>query len=202
MKKVIVMSMVAVFLTGCYLYSLQAPRNRDNLNKLEVGMTKEQILQIMGKPYRREAEGQDEWLLYVTEAPLQRDSDLTPLLIEDGKLVGWGKNYWTTKEQRYELHEGQELQVTGISVPVWYVNKITSEPAKEVFCNYYLKNTHEDIPIKILEDGYEIYLPMKKSKSSIIEIAPIWFHNKHHAQKAKDNSNPPSWPSHFTKNNC
>ncbi|MBW7988397.1 MAG: DUF3192 domain-containing protein [Planctomycetes bacterium] len=110
MKKVVVVSMVAVFLTGCYAYSLQAPRNRDNLNKLEVGMTKEQILQIMGKPYRREAEGQDEWLLYVTKAPLYRDSDLTPLLIEDGKLVGWGKNYWTTQEQRYDVKIDQKIR--------------------------------------------------------------------------------------------
>ena len=100
MKKAVVISMVCIFLSGCYVQNI-----RDNLNKLEVGMTKAQVLEIMGKPYRREAQGQNEWLLYVTAMYRGRPESywLTPLLIEDGKLIGWGKNYWTTREQKYDV---------------------------------------------------------------------------------------------------
>jgi len=44
------------------------------------------------------------------------------------------------RDQRYALHEGIELVVVGVSIPVWFLDKVTSEPAKEVFCRYYLKN--------------------------------------------------------------
>ena len=107
MKKMIVISILTVILNGCYAWDT----NRDNLNKLEVGMTKDKVLEIMGKPYRREAQGQNEWLLYPTEYPVGQESDyLTPLFFEDGKLVGWGKNYWTIQEQRYDVKIDQKIK--------------------------------------------------------------------------------------------
>lgn len=72
-------------------------------------------------------------------------------------------NVYLTKEQRYVLHEGIELVVVGVSVPVWVAdNRATTEPASEVFCNYYLKNTKDDTPIQILQDGFEITLPNRQ----------------------------------------
>lgn len=71
-------------------------------------------------------------------------------------------NIHLTKEERYSLHEGTTLVKVGVSVPVWFVQKKTSEPAKEVFCNYYLSNPKQDVPIKILEDGYDISLPYRE----------------------------------------
>lgn len=72
-------------------------------------------------------------------------------------------NLWLTKEQRYAAHEGIELIVIGISVPVWVSdNRVTSEPAKEVFCRYYIKNPKYDVPIQIVKDGYEICLPCRE----------------------------------------
>jgi hypothetical protein len=44
------------------------------------------------------------------------------------------------------------------------MDKVTSEPAKEVFCKYHLKNTKEDIPITIQDDGFAIVLPYRESK--------------------------------------
>ncbi len=69
-----------------------------------------------------------------------------------------------TRAQRYALHEGIPLVVIGFSVPVWFLNKQTSEPAKELFCKYYLKNPREDHPINIVEDGYEIAVPYRKGQ--------------------------------------
>lgn len=77
---------------------------------------------------------------------------------------------YLTRDQRYSLHEGSEIYVTGTSVPVWYVNKITSEPAKEVFCKYHLINNHKDVPVQILEDGYLIHLPMRPAKNNRPEL--------------------------------
>jgi hypothetical protein len=69
-----------------------------------------------------------------------------------------------TRSQRYALHDGIHLVVTGMSVPVWYMDKATSEPAREVFCKYYLKNTKEDVPIEAKDDGYELTLPFREGK--------------------------------------
>lgn len=108
-------------LVGC------GPSNREKLNLLEVGMTKVQVLDIMGQPYQREAEGSNEWLLYETgnanplstafgtaagKDPISRDDseNLTPLLIENGKLVGWGRNFWMTKEKRYDVKIDQTIR--------------------------------------------------------------------------------------------
>lgn len=71
-------------------------------------------------------------------------------------------NIHLTREQRYSLHEGQDVETVGFSVPVWFKNKTTSEPAKEVFCMYYLKNPKKDTPMQILENGYEIAIPFRE----------------------------------------
>lgn len=74
-----------------------------------------------------------------------------------------------TKPQRYALHKNIQLVVTGVSVPVWFMNKMTSEPAKEVFCKYYLSNSKENRPIRIVSDGYDICLPYRKGKELLNE---------------------------------
>lgn len=72
-------------------------------------------------------------------------------------------NLWLNRDQRYAVHNGIEIVIIGISVPVWVTdNKTTSEPAKEVFCKYYIKNPKIDIPIQIVDDGYEISLPNRQ----------------------------------------
>ncbi len=70
-----------------------------------------------------------------------------------------------TREQRYALHEGIEIVVTGVSVPVWFMGRVTSEPAKEVFCQYYIKNPKQDTPIAVRTDGYEIAVPYREGRS-------------------------------------
>lgn len=68
---------------------------------------------------------------------------------------------YLTKEQRYSLHNGNQLEVIGISVPVWFDKGNTSEPATEVFCKYKLTNDEIGKFIKKSEEGYEINLPQK-----------------------------------------
>jgi hypothetical protein len=92
-------------------------------------------------------------------------------------------NIHLTKEQRYALHEGKEVSLIGLSVPVWYANKMTSEPAKEIFCRYYLKNPKKDIPIQILEDGYEISIPYREGTKLEISDEEWRFLNQHDPDK-------------------
>jgi hypothetical protein len=71
-------------------------------------------------------------------------------------------NIYLSRDDRYALHNGTEVTTVGVSVPVWFMEKTTSEPAREVFCRYVLKNPHEEVPVQILEDGYEICLPCRE----------------------------------------
>lgn len=80
-------------------------------------------------------------------------------------------NIYVSREQSYLLHEGKEIIIIGASVPVWFYNKVSSEPAIEVFCKYYIKNPKKETPIKILEDGYEINLPFEKNIINNKEIS-------------------------------
>jgi hypothetical protein len=66
-----------------------------------------------------------------------------------------------TREQRYKLHAGEQIEVVGVSVPVWFIGENSTEPAREVFCKYYLTNPKGDFPIGIRKDGYTIPIPYK-----------------------------------------
>ncbi len=90
--------------------------NRGNLIKLAPGMSKEQVLQNMGLPYRNDAFTADtgtliEVYFYQTEARwvgIANSSDgykyeTTPLVIVDGGLVGWGWSFYEDTTQKYDI---------------------------------------------------------------------------------------------------
>lgn len=69
-------------------------------------------------------------------------------------------NIWLNRDQRYAIHNGVEIVTVGCSMPVWVENsKTTSEPAREIFCNYYVKRQDTEVPIQVVDDGYEITIP-------------------------------------------
>ena len=68
---------------------------------------------------------------------------------------------YLSREQRYKLHSGESLEVTGISVPVWFHRGTTSEPAKEMFCKYKLTNEAVNTAITTMDEGYNINMPQK-----------------------------------------
>ena len=72
-------------------------------------------------------------------------------------------NVHLTKEQRYSLHNGEDVVSIGCAIPVWDRNGDSNEPAKEFFCVYSLKNPKIDAPIRILDNGFEITLPFRES---------------------------------------
>lgn len=85
---------------------LEASANRNNLNKLEIDMTKEEVRKIMGEPYKRELYKAKEVWFYITE--WQADGyttadEMTPLVFEDKKLIGWGSSFIEEDIKKYEL---------------------------------------------------------------------------------------------------
>jgi outer membrane protein assembly factor BamE (lipoprotein component of BamABCDE complex) len=86
--------------------SAQMSRNNDNLLLLEMGMTKEQVMKIMDKPDLNEAyqslNGKSVVIyFYYTERQLSDGNitkdECTPVVFEDGKLVGWGDEFYKYK---------------------------------------------------------------------------------------------------------
>ena len=82
-------------------------------------------------------------------------------------------NIHLTREQRYALHNGEDLNVIGVSIPIWLIKKGTSEPANEIFCRYYLKNPKIDTPIKIFDDGEFTYMQFRDKNMEIPAIFAV-----------------------------
>ncbi|MFA6350414.1 MAG: DUF3192 domain-containing protein [Candidatus Omnitrophota bacterium] len=115
MKKNIGLILAVLIIAGCAtmrLYDTLKP-NRDNLGKLSIGMTKEQVLDLMGtkpfvcnnmtiaNPFRvsmLQGSSQMYEVLYyvvkvVTDDNIIDENELIPLILVDGKLAGWGWDY-------------------------------------------------------------------------------------------------------------
>lgn len=95
---------ILLSLSGCGLVtltttSIEASGNKNNLQKLEVGMNSNQVKGIMGAPNKTEAfslaEGKKVLVwFFLTEgrAPFRRldDPNYTPVVFENDILTGWG----------------------------------------------------------------------------------------------------------------
>lgn len=66
-----------------------------------------------------------------------------------------------TKDQRYDLYNNKEIEIIGVSIPVWFYKNKTSEPANEVYCKYKIIPTKEDLLVKHESNSYKIYLPQE-----------------------------------------
>ena len=124
MKKLLVL-LLCLGLIGCASLSGVRTMNRENLLKLSIGLTKQKVLNVMGtksfetytdgrinNPYRSEIlsskEGKTfEVLYYYTDIKRTDDAitddELTPLVFDNGKLIGWGWSFLQDNVQRYEL---------------------------------------------------------------------------------------------------
>lgn len=88
----------ALFLAGC-----TAAANIENARKLRVGMTKAQVLQIMGEPVKEEFSTPDRWFYFVQSVwtdGLTTEEECMPLIFEKGKLVGWGNRFYSDYRYR------------------------------------------------------------------------------------------------------
>ncbi|MBU1298402.1 MAG: DUF3192 domain-containing protein [Bacteroidetes bacterium] len=95
--------LLLLFVGGCAQYGVIAERNNKNLLRLEIGDTKSKVLEVIGEPHRNEKyqiEGRnyDVWFYRTawTADDRETDDEFTPVVIIDGKVAGWGRNYYDT----------------------------------------------------------------------------------------------------------
>ncbi|MFH0812337.1 MAG: DUF3192 domain-containing protein [Pseudomonadota bacterium] len=107
MKKLSALFLVFLLIGCASSIEQMRTKNRENLLRLSLGMSKFDVLQIMGtetfkginNPYRVETpKGEDgelyEVLFYNTETKNKdgviAENELIPIVFEDNKLIGWG----------------------------------------------------------------------------------------------------------------
>jgi len=128
--------LVLAALTACSsrhyfaIYREAIAENQGNLQQLELGMTAATVRSILGEgeivrykkiylvdPWRSESfflvDGTDVLLLfYVTQPPRKfyraEDRDLTPIVLEHDKVVGWGWSYLRRNYERYRFSVPRE----------------------------------------------------------------------------------------------
>ncbi len=126
MKKLILLILTfQAILIGCAptIQQIQST-NRSNLNRISLGMTKSQVLDIMGtqtvktaegyiinSPYRSETTSQNglnyEIHFFYTDTKKNdgaiTDDELTPVVYFEGKVSGYGWNYLRDNIKKYQL---------------------------------------------------------------------------------------------------
>jgi outer membrane protein assembly factor BamE (lipoprotein component of BamABCDE complex) len=99
------LSLLAVILQSSCGTSM-SERNRDNLKHISKGMTRQEVLKVMGEPLRDEIYNTDYVWYYFTESKwsdgmITRD-ECTPLFFDKktGRLLGWGQKEYKRYKQR------------------------------------------------------------------------------------------------------
>lgn len=81
----------------------KAEENTFNMAYIRIGMSEDQVYNVMGRPYDIETYEMDEeyfevWFYVTRRVDLGQTrlvpGNFTPLVFQDGFLVGWGKNYY------------------------------------------------------------------------------------------------------------
>ena len=92
---------LAFFAVGCESvnpYKI-AEKNVNNAKQLRIGMTKAEVLTIMGEPLKNETFNQpDIWYYYYDCNWLDgmiTEEECFPLVFVNGKLAGWGNRFYT-----------------------------------------------------------------------------------------------------------
>lgn len=128
LSTVLFLCATGIAVSGCATTGGIRADNQAHLLALRPGMTQDQVLAVMGtkkrkgiddhgtqqiiaNPYRTESykAGGSTWLVlfYYTDIKSSgeaiTDDDLTPLVLKDGTLDGWGWMYWKDVIRRYEI---------------------------------------------------------------------------------------------------
>ena len=128
MKSFIGIGILAISSVGCTSLDKFAYQTRTNINsKLSYGMSKQQVISLMGSEIYNDAYGEGviskpfktamytknevviEIVYYYTENKggigyRVDDEELTPLVFINGKLDSWGWESWVEKAKRYDIN--------------------------------------------------------------------------------------------------
>jgi len=102
--KLVFLAGIAMFCTSCEYCNWgywDAKANKEKLDVLRVGMTKQEVLNAVGEPLRDEIFNKpDIWYYYTdlkwSDGRISSD-ECTPLVFKSGRLAGWGNDYLKEK---------------------------------------------------------------------------------------------------------
>ncbi len=107
MKGIIVAIIFSFLLASCaagpYRTKIEAEQNRKNLAYLKSGMTRHEVLSLMGRPDKTERYEIDkkpiEFWFYLTEGTsiddrALTDAHFTPIAFDNGTLKEWGRSFY------------------------------------------------------------------------------------------------------------
>ena len=100
MKNIAVMLFAALLAAGCSVNPFSTAKNNvENSKKLRIGMTKAEVIAVMGEPLKDEAfHRPDVWFYYFNMNwgdGFVTEEECFPLVFENSKLAGWGNAYYT-----------------------------------------------------------------------------------------------------------
>ena len=106
--------MLAACVGGCETPWSTARKNVENSRNLRVGMTKNEVLEVMGEPIRDEKFcDPDLWYYYIEMVwgdGLVTPEECLPLVFREGKLIGWGNDFYLDYQiKRRKEDPGAEL---------------------------------------------------------------------------------------------
>ena len=115
MKKIIMLLFAAALAGGCSLNPFHiAETNVNNSKKIRIGMTKSEVLAIMGEPVKNESFNRpDIWFYYFNMNWLDgfvTEDECFTVVFKDGKVSGWGHAYYT----RYRIENREKIDVVDL----------------------------------------------------------------------------------------
>lgn len=122
MKKIFILILILNLCSCIVAYNNFLNKNRQDLMKLKIGMTKAEVNRTIrqkgigipyniSNPYKSETlKGKDkifEVWYYLTDRKSAdgaiTDDELTPLIFDDDKLIGWGQSFLSDTIVKYEI---------------------------------------------------------------------------------------------------
>jgi len=99
---------VLIALAGCVPQS-EAPVPKSMM--LRLGMGRDEVLQLLGRPRAIETHGTVEFWLYAPDASDQQALFL-PVGLLDGRVIGWGQDYYDKASRGVLSHDGSVPRVS------------------------------------------------------------------------------------------
>lgn len=84
-------------------------------------------------------------------------------------------NLFLNYQERYDWYNGKEIEVIGVSMPVWFADGTSSEPGHEVFTKYKLLTSEDKALIQHNKElFYEIHMPKCPPKPYMKLPEEVW----------------------------